>query len=111
MKIFVGYGYNERDKWVEDLVFTLMRAFDAEPISGKEIPGQKLDEGIKELIRKSDAVMGFVTRRGDKGAGGFYSTSRWVTDELSIANAMNVSFVEVREDGVDPRTGLALAGS
>ena len=23
MKIFVGYGYNERDKWIEELVFPL----------------------------------------------------------------------------------------
>jgi hypothetical protein len=87
MKIFVGYGYNDRDKWIEDLVFPLMRAFGAEPISGKEIPGQKLDEGIKELIRKSDAVIGFVTRRGDKREDGLYATHRWVTDEISLSPA------------------------
>ena len=42
MKIFVGYGYNDRDKWIEDLVFPLIEAFDDTPVAGKEIFGNKL---------------------------------------------------------------------
>jgi hypothetical protein len=43
MKIFVGYGYNERDKWVEDLVFPRIEAFGDRPVSGQEIFGQDLN--------------------------------------------------------------------
>jgi hypothetical protein len=35
MKIFVGYGYNARDPWIEDLVFRLIKAFGDEPTHGK----------------------------------------------------------------------------
>jgi len=27
MIIFVGYGYQERDSWIEDLVFPLVKSF------------------------------------------------------------------------------------
>ena len=30
IKIFVGYGYNERDSWIERFVFPLVKAFGAE---------------------------------------------------------------------------------
>lgn len=35
MKIFVGYGYNARDAWIEDLVFRLIKAFADEPVHGR----------------------------------------------------------------------------
>jgi hypothetical protein len=36
LKIFVGYGYNKRDMWIEAFVLELIRAFGADPITGKE---------------------------------------------------------------------------
>ena len=36
MRIFVAYGYNARDAWIEDLVFDVIRAADLEPVDGKE---------------------------------------------------------------------------
>src|SRR2546425_7914723 len=63
MRIFVGYGYNERDKWIEDYVIPLVIAFGCEVVHGKAVYGGALpDEGMK-AIRTSDAVIGFTTRR------------------------------------------------
>ncbi len=107
MKIFVGYGYNPRDEWVWNLVFPLIKAFGAEPVSGKEIAGQPLGDAIKELIKHSDAVIGFTTKRDATVAeGGIWGTHRWVTDELSTANALDVPFAEVREKGITPQDGI-----
>ncbi|HEV3210112.1 MAG TPA: hypothetical protein VGY91_07590, partial [Chthoniobacterales bacterium] len=64
MKIFVGYGYNERDEWIEDSAFRLVKAFGDEVTSGKEIFGQILDIGVRDEIARSHALIGFTTRRG-----------------------------------------------
>jgi len=108
MKIFVGYGYNERDRWVEDLVFPLIEAFGDRPVSGQEISGQDLNDGVRGLIKECDALMGFATRRGDPDQNGQWKTHRWVTDELATANAQSprIPFVEIREAGVDPQLGI-----
>ena len=94
MKIFVGYGYNERDHWIEKLVFPLIKAFGADVVSGKEIAGQLLGNAVRDLIERSDAMMGFTTRRGDDPDGAMWGTHRWVTDELATANALHVPFAE-----------------
>lgn len=104
MKIFVGYGYHERDKWVEEEVFALIRAFGCEPVSGKEVYGKELEDGVRETIRGCDALIGFATRR-DRLENGRFTTHRWVTDEIMTANLSNVPFVEVRETEVDPQGG------
>ena len=83
MKIFVGYGYNERDHWIEKLVFPLIEAFGADVVSGKEVAGQLLGNAVRDLIERSDAMMGFTTRRGDDPDGAMWGTHRWVTDELT----------------------------
>lgn len=105
MKIFVGYGYDDRDKWIEENVFDLIRAFGGEPVSGKEIFGQQLEEGVRQKIRECDAFLGFTTRR-DKLQNGKYTTHRWVTDEIVAAGESRIPFLEVRETDVDPQGGM-----
>jgi hypothetical protein len=99
MRIFVGYGYHERDRWIEDLVLPLVRAFGFEPLSGKEIYGQRLSDGVKETIARSDALLGFATKRMDQD-GSERGTHRWVTDELATAANIPIPLVEVREEGL-----------
>jgi hypothetical protein len=109
MKIFVGYGYHNRDSWVEELVFPLIEAFGDTPVAGKEIFGQNLDDGVRGLIRECDALMGFSTRRGDPDQSPLWKTHRWVTDEIATADGQDpkIPFVEIREVGVDPQLGIA----
>lgn len=47
MKIFVGFGYNDRDKWIRDLVFPIIRAFGHEVLTGEEAYGDILPEYVK----------------------------------------------------------------
>ncbi|MVM34150.1 hypothetical protein GO755_29220 [Spirosoma sp. HMF4905] len=107
MKIFVAFGYNDRDKWIPELVFPVIKAFGHDVISGEDIQGQILSEAVAGNIRRSDALIAFLTRRGDKAENGIWPTHRWVTDELSVAIESRRLVVEVRETGVDSQGGIA----
>ena len=105
MKVFVGYGYNDRDTWIEDWVFPLIRSFDFEIESGKGLEGLGLSEEVRARIGKSRAVIGFTTRRVQQ-VNDYWSTHRWVVDELTHAGNLGLRHMEVRESGVDPQEGM-----
>lgn len=105
MNIFLAYGYNDRDRWVKDLVFPIIRAFGSEVITGDEIYGQDIPSGVLAKIRRSDALVGFSTRRDDMG-NGRWTTHHWVKQELAAALALNLPLFEVRETNVDPQGGI-----
>jgi hypothetical protein len=107
VKTFIGYGYNARDKWIEEAVFPIVEAFDDEVLHGKTIPGQQLADGVKDLIRRSDTLIGFNTRRLDPVTGELGQTSHtWVLQELAIALALDVPRLEVREKDGNPQPGI-----
>jgi hypothetical protein len=106
MKIFVAFGYNERDQWIPGLVFPIIKAFGDEVVSGEELQGQQITDAVIREIRQSNALMAFVTRR-DKINENRWTTHRWVTDELSHAIAFKLPVAEIREAGVDEQGGIA----
>jgi hypothetical protein len=106
MKIFVAYGYNERDKWVPNLVFPLIKAFGDEVVTGEELQGEQITDAVLNEIRQSDALMAFTTRR-DKEDETRWNTHRWVTDELSSAITYKLPVAEIRELGVNEQGGIA----
>lgn len=105
MKIFVAYGYGDRDKWVEDFIFPIIEAFGAEVVEGKEVPGQIISEAVRNRIRSSDALIAFVTRR-KRIDHHQWTTHRWVTDELTCAIDHELPVTEVRETEVDDQGGM-----
>lgn len=107
MRIFVGYGYNERDRWIEDYVLPLVVAFGCEVVHGKSVYGGALPDEVMRAIRTSDAVIGFTTRR-ESLAPGQYRTHDWVVQELVTAHAQDPSipWVEIREQGVISPGGI-----
>lgn len=107
MNVFVAYGYNERDSWIEDLVFPLIKAFGNNVVTGEQMEGEVLSEGVRERIHVSDAMLAFATRRGDADNNGRYGTHRWVTDELAFALQAKIPAVEIRETEVDDQGGIA----
>jgi hypothetical protein len=107
MNVFVAYGYNNRDSWIEDLVFRLVKAFGNNVVTGEKMEGEVVSEGVKERIHASDAMLAFATRRGDPDGAGLYQTHRWVTDELALALQANMPVVEIRETQVDVQGGIA----
>jgi hypothetical protein len=104
VRIFVGFGYNPRDEWIKELVFPLVQAFGDEVVTGEDMAGDILSETVKDKIRTSDGMIGFLTRR-DPINEGRWTTHRWVTDELAHAAAIRMAMVEVRETGIDPQGG------
>ena len=108
MKIFVAYGYNDRDKWVKDLVFPLVEAFGSEVETGETTYDGSIPESVKKKIRLSDALIAFTTRRTTQD-NVVWQTHRWVIEELAAAATLDKKTVEVREIGVDPQGGLTQA--
>ncbi len=107
MRVFIGYGYNQRDKWIEDYVFPLLVAFGCEVAHGKAVYGGALSDEITKEIRSSDAMIGFTTRREPVGQNQF-RTHDWVVQELLTAHQQNppIPWVEVREQGVISPGGI-----
>jgi hypothetical protein len=101
MRVFVGYGYNARDIWVETHVVPLVQAFGWDVVHGQAVFGGALPEEVLKLIRASDAMIGFTTRR-EAVAGNQFQTHPWVVQELTMAYSQDprIPFVEVRESGV-----------
>ena len=103
IRVFVGYGYNARDKWVETHVIPLVTAFGCAVAHGQAVYGGVLPNEILKLIRDSDAMIGFTTRREPvPGRSDQFTTHPWVVQELTAAHAQipAIPWVEVREEGV-----------
>jgi hypothetical protein len=107
MRIFIGYGYNDRDKWIETYVIPLVEAFGCKVVHGKIAYGGALPPEVIDLIRGSDAMIGFTTRRDAAGTNQF-TTHPWVVQELVTAYTQtpSIPFVEVREEGVVSPGGM-----
>ena len=109
LRLFVGYGYNARDKWVETHVIPLVRAFGCKVEHGKAVYGGALPNEVLKLIHASDAMIGFTTRRDpDPGRPGQFPTHPWVVQELTAALSQvpPIPWVEVREEGVVSPGGM-----
>jgi hypothetical protein len=107
MKVFVGYGYNEQDSWVKQLVIPLIETLGCVVVVGEEMQGEDLSDGVIERISDSDACIGILTRRGEKkNTDGTYPTHRWVIEELATALAKEKAIFEIRETGIDGQKGI-----
>lgn len=103
MRLFIAYGYNPRDQWIEDLVFPLAEALGCEVVHGKILFGETLAPEVKNSLLSCDALIGFSTRRDPLGDR--WTTHRWVIEEMAAA-FNQIPVVEVREDGVDAQSGM-----
>ena len=110
MRVFIGYGYNDDDKWIETHVFPLVEAFGCEVVHGKEVFGGPLSQEVVTLIHSSDALFGFTTLRRADGPS---ATHPWVIQELTTAYTRNppVPHVEVRQEGVTSPGGMIEAAN
>jgi hypothetical protein len=109
LRIFIGYGYNARDGWVETHVIPLVKAFGCNVVYGKAVYGGVLPNEILKLIQTSDAMIGFTTRRDpDPANPGHFTTHPWVLQELTAALSQTppLPWVEVREEGVVSPGGM-----
>jgi len=105
MRVFVGFGYNERDQWIQDQVSPILRGLGFTVVSGKDMHGEELQDEVKSRIDQSDAVIGFFTIREGQGEADFTSHI-WVRDETMYALARDKPIVLVREEGVRVPDGL-----
>jgi hypothetical protein len=105
MKIFVAYGYNERDKWIEQMVFPIVKAFGSDVETGELTYNDTIPESVRSKIRRSDALIGFTTRRTTQD-NAVWQTHRWVIEEIAAAATLGKRVVEVRETNVEQQGGL-----
>jgi hypothetical protein len=105
MRVFVGFGYNPRDAWIEDSVFPILRDLGFAVVDGKDMHGETLQPGVEQRIQQSDAVVGFLTLRQGQGNADFTSHI-WVRDELLYARGLGKPIVPIKEEGVNVPDGL-----
>jgi hypothetical protein len=104
-RVFLGYGYNKRDQWIEDKVFPILQALGLQILHGKDMHGEQLQVGVKDRIDQSDALIGFCTfREGHENEA--FNTHPWVRDEMAYGLGRRLPIIEVREDGVSAVAGL-----
>src|SRR5262249_23569121 len=58
MKVFVGFGYNDRDHWIEEQVFPILRGMGFTVVDGKDMHGEILQPEVQSRIEQSDAAKG-----------------------------------------------------
>jgi hypothetical protein len=105
MRVFVGFGYNDQDRWIEEQVFPLLRAMAFTVADGKDMHGQMLQPQVRTRIDQSDAAIGFFTLREGQGAADFNS-HLWVRDEMVYAEAKGKPIIPIKEEGVRLPHGL-----
>jgi hypothetical protein len=105
MKVFVGFGYNDRDRWIEEQVFPILRGMGFTVVDGKGIHGNILQPEVQSRIEQVDAAVGFFTIREGQGEADFNS-HMWVRDEMVFANAKEKPIVPIKEEGVRVPDGL-----
>jgi hypothetical protein len=97
MKVFVGFGYNDRDNWIERQVFPILRGMGFTVVDGKEMHGEILQPEVQSRIEQCDAAIGFFTIREGQGDGDFNSHI-WVRDEMVYANAKGKPIIPIKEE-------------
>jgi hypothetical protein len=105
MRVFVGFGYNERDSWIEEQVFPILRGMGFTVVDGKDMHGEVLQPAVQSRIEQSDAAIGFFTVREGQGDAEFNSHV-WVRDEMVYANAKEKPVIPVKEEGARVPDGL-----
>ncbi len=105
MKVFVGFGYNDSDKWIAGLIIPFIKELGCEVTTGEDIQGDILSAAVILKIEESDACIGFLTKR-DKKDDGTYTTHKWVIEELTVALTKKIPLFELREKGVDSQRGI-----
>ena len=105
MKVFVGFGYNQRDAWIKELIFPLIKFFDGEILTGEDIYGEVLTDGVRNKIDECDALLGFFTPR-DAMINGKFTTHTWVRDEYNYAMVKQKKTIPFIEQKVDWSQGM-----
>jgi hypothetical protein len=106
MKVFVGFGYNENDAWINELIIPFIEELGCEVVTGEDMQGENLAKGVVSRIEECDACIGFLTRRGAANQDGIFATHSWVISELASAVTLEKSIFEIREKNIDPQRGL-----
>ncbi len=105
MKVFVGFGYNERDRWIEEQVYPVLEGMGFMVVDGKDMHGEVLHAEVQSRIDQSDAAVGFFTVRDGQGDADFNSHI-WVRDEMVHANSKGKPIVPVKEEDARVPDGL-----
>ena len=56
MKVFVGFGYNDQDHWIEEQVFPILRGMGFSVVDGKRILFENDDSLFHELRKGNPSV-------------------------------------------------------
>jgi hypothetical protein len=105
MRVFVGFGYNTRDGWIEEQVIPILQCVGFTVVHGKGMEGQLLQPEVMRRLDQSETAIGFFTiRDGQEDAD--FNSHIWVRDELIYAVSREKPIIPVRENGAKLPEGL-----
>src|SRR5947209_568862 len=105
MKIFVGYAF--KDSWVKNYAIPLIESHGCQVLTGEEIPGQSIDDGVKKRIEDAYVGVFFYTRVHQLANNAGFKPSDWVVQELQHADTLQKPVILVAESGVSFTGGLS----
>jgi len=100
MKIFLAFSFRDEDKLLVSYLDQLVQSHSVQVVTGERLGGEQLTPAVKARIDQCQALVGLLTRRDPKQAGG-WTTHQWVLDEMAYAREHGKRAIALIEDGVD----------
>ena len=100
MNVFVARSFNDQDNSLVGEVDRILFSHGLNSVTGHDLGGDQLDEGVKRRIRECDCLIALATQR-DQLADGGWTTHSWVVNEFDYAKAQGMDAIAVVEEGVD----------
>jgi hypothetical protein len=99
MKVFIAYAF--ADAWIPQWIIPLIESLGFDVVTGRELAGQPIDEGVKRTIGHCDGLVAFFTRVSTIEGSNKFRASDWVIQEYTFAEARRMFVLEMRENGVE----------
>ena len=99
-KIFLAFSYDsDSDRALANDVQSLVNSHNLETITGQNLGGGNIPQGVRDLILKCDGLVALLTRRHQLSDGN-WTTHEWVKNEVNLARSENKKTVSLVEDRV-----------
>ena len=103
--VFLAFPFHEKDSWIQHHLPGICASWGFRTEVGSHFHGRPIAESVASTIGRTKLVVCFLMR-GSKLAGGGWTASDWVLQELGFARGKGIPVVVVREKGVHANVGL-----
>jgi hypothetical protein len=98
-KIFVASSFQDTDRIIVDGVAAILSSLGLQPINGRNVGGEQLEDVVRERIEQADGIVALFTRK-DQGP---WSTHPWVMGEFGHAISKGRRSIALVDNSLDWR--------